>query len=234
LGSSFIALICNRYSATFLAVEGSLGMSQMYKVFVNQKEIILTSTAPKGKGVKVLPLKSTPFKNIIRIIRTTRVKRLYLMHDNPKKLLSGFKKKLPVTIAAGGVVQHEEGKLLFIYRKKRWDLPKGRVDKGETLEGAAKREVKEETGVKKIKVGKPAGVTYHVFKRNNRYQLKETHWFFMKTSYKGVLTPEFKEDITKASWKNKSKTAKAIKKTYPNIEDLFDKSKLMEVLFWSE
>jgi ADP-ribose pyrophosphatase YjhB (NUDIX family) len=206
----------------------------MYKVFVNQKEIILTSTAPKGKGVKVLPLKSTPFKNIIRIIRTTRVKRLYLMHDNPKKLLSGFKKKLPVTIAAGGVVQHEEGKLLFIYRKKRWDLPKGRVDKGETLEGAAKREVKEETGVKKIKVGKPAGVTYHVFKRNNRYQLKETHWFFMKTSYEGVLTPEIKEDITKATWKNKSKTAKAIKKTYPNIEDLFDKSKLMEVLFWSE
>jgi ADP-ribose pyrophosphatase YjhB (NUDIX family) len=206
----------------------------MYKVFVNQKEIILTSTAPKGKGVKVLPLKSTPFKNIIRIIRTTRVKRLYLMHDNPKKLLSGFKKKLPVTIAAGGVVQHEEGKLLFIYRKKRWDLPKGRVDKGETLEGAAKREVKEETGVKKIKVGKPAGVTYHVFKRNNRYQLKETHWFFMKTSYEGVLTPEIKEDITKATWKNKSKTAKAIKNTYPNIEDLFDKSKLMEALFGSE
>jgi ADP-ribose pyrophosphatase YjhB (NUDIX family) len=209
-------------------------MAQMYKVFVNQKEIILTSTAPKGKGVKVLPLKSTPFKNIIRIIRTTRVKRLYLMHDNPKKLLSGFKKKLPVTIAAGGVVQHEEGKLLFIYRKKRWDLPKGRVDKGETLEGAAKREVKEETGVKKIKVGKPAGVTYHVFKRNNRYQLKETHWFFMKTSYEGVLTPEIKEDITKATWKNKSKTAKAIKNTYPNIEDLFDKSKLMEALFGSE
>jgi ADP-ribose pyrophosphatase YjhB (NUDIX family) len=206
----------------------------MYKVFINQKEIILTSTAPKGKGVKVLPLKSTPFKNIIRIIRTTRVKRLYLMHDNPKKLLSGFKKKLPVTIAAGGVVQHEEGKLLFIYRKKRWDLPKGRVDKGETLEGAAKREVKEETGVKKIKVGKPAGVTYHVFKRNNRYQLKETHWFFMKTSYEGVLTPEIKEDITKATWKNKSKTAKAIKNTYPNIEDLFDKSKLMEALFGSE
>lgn len=186
MGSSFIALICNRYSATFLAVDGSLGMAQMYKVFVNQKEIILTSTAPKGTGVKVLPLKSTPFKNIIRIIRTTRVKRLYLTHDNPKKLLSGFKKKLPVTIAAGGVVQNEEGKLLFIYRKKRWDLPKGRIDKGETLEGAAKREVKEETGVKKIKVGKLAGVTYHVFKRNNRYQLKETHWFFMKTSYKGV------------------------------------------------
>jgi len=206
----------------------------MYKVFVNQKEIILTSTFPKGNGVKVLPLTSTPFKKILRIVRTTRIKRLYLVHDNPKKLLSGFKKKLPVTIAAGGVVQHENGKLLFIYRKKRWDLPKGKVDKSESLQDAAKREVKEETGVKKIKVGKLAGITYHIFKRNNRYQLKETHWFFMKSSYEGTLVPEVMEEITKASWKNKDKTAKAIKKTYPNIKYLFDKSMLMEVLFGEE
>ena len=206
----------------------------MYKVFVNQKEIILTSTFPKGNGVKVLPLTSTPFKKILRIVRTTRIKRLYLVHDNPKKLLSGFKKKLPVTIAAGGVVQHENGKLLFIYRKKRWDLPKGKVDKSESLQDAAKREVKEETGVKKIKVGKLAGITYHIFKRNNRYQLKETHWFFMKSSYEGTLVPEVMEEITKASWKNKDKTAKAIKKTYPNIKYLFDKSMLMEVLFREE
>jgi ADP-ribose pyrophosphatase YjhB (NUDIX family) len=206
----------------------------MYKVFVNQKEIILTSTVPKGNGVKVLPLTSTPFKKILRIMRTTRIKRLYLVHVNPKKLISDFKKKLPVTIAAGGVVQHENGKLLFIYRKKRWDLPKGKVDNGESLQGAAKREVKEETGVKKIKVGKLAGITYHIFKRNNRYQLKESHWFFMKSSYEGTLVPEVKEEITKASWKNKDKTAKAIEKTYPNIEYLFDKSKLMEVLFGKE
>ena len=206
----------------------------MYKVFINHKEIILTSTNPNGKLGKVLPLKSTSFNTIIRIIRTTRVKRLYLIHDNPKKILIDFKKKLPVIIAAGGVLQHENGKLLFIYRKKKWDLPKGKVDKDESLEDAAKREVREETGIKKIKVGKLAGITYHIFKRNNCYQLKESHWFYMKSSYGGTLVPEFKEHITKATWKNKNKTVKAIKKTYPNIKDLFDQSNLMIALFGEE
>ena len=206
----------------------------MYKVFVNQKEIILTSIPPKDIGAKVLPLKSTSFKKIIRIIRTTKVKKLYLLHKNPKKLIIAFEKKVPVTVAAGGVVQHNNGKLLFIYRKKKWDLPKGKVDKGETIKDAAKREVFEETGVKNLKVGTLAGMTYHIFKRNNRYQLKETYWFFMRSNYDGELIPEVKEDITKVAWKGKSKTEKALEKTYPNIVQLFEQTAIMETLFEKE
>lgn len=206
----------------------------MYKVFVNKKELILTTEPPKKTKAKVLPLKETSLTEIIRILRTTRVKTLYLVHDNPKKLVPLFKKKLPVTVAAGGVVQNQEGKLLFIYRKNRWDLPKGKVDKGETLQEGAKREVKEETGVKKLTVGALAGITYHIFKRNNRYQLKESHWYYMTTPYEGNLIPETKEDITEAVWKGKKKTTKALEKTYPNIVHLFDQAKVFTFLFGEE
>ena len=120
---------------------------------------------------------------------------------------------------------------LFI-EKKNGTYPRERSIKMKALR--MQREVREETGIKKIKVGKLAGITYHIFKRNNCYQLKESHWFYMKSSYGGTLVPEFKEHITKATWKNKNKTVKAIKKTYPNIKDLFDQSNLMIALFGEE
>ncbi|MDG1822697.1 MAG: NUDIX domain-containing protein [Flavobacteriaceae bacterium] len=198
----------------------------MYKVFVNQKEVILTTTPPLK--ARVMPLKETSFPQITRILRTTKIKRLYLFHHDQDKLLSLFKKKLPVTIAAGGVVFNSDNKLLFIFRKKKWDLPKGRVESKESLKKGGKREVKEETGVKKLKVDKLAGITYHIFKRSNRYQLKETHWFYMTTTYQGALIPEAKEDITKAVWKGRRKATKALKKTYPNIAHLFEKTNVIK------
>jgi ADP-ribose pyrophosphatase YjhB (NUDIX family) len=51
-----------------------------------------------------------------------------------------------IVMAAGGLVENEHGEILLIYRKKHWDLPKGKLDAGETLEECAVREVEEETG----------------------------------------------------------------------------------------
>ena len=43
--------------------------------------------------------------------------------------------------AGGGVVNNNKNQILFIYRLKRWDLPKGKLDKGETIRECAEREV---------------------------------------------------------------------------------------------
>ena len=198
----------------------------MYKVFINTKWIILTTSLPKFKHALVLPLAATSFQTILQVLKETKAKKIYLIGDDPATLLGTFKSKLPVVQAGGGLVRNQSGKMLFIFRKGKWDLPKGKIDKGETLEKGAKREVKEETGVKKLQLNGLAGVTYHIFKRNNKYQLKETHWFHMTTTYTGKLKPELQEDITKAKWKGLKKTAKALENSYGNIKYLLKDLKI--------
>jgi 8-oxo-dGTP pyrophosphatase MutT (NUDIX family) len=195
-------------------------MGQKYKVFINTKLIILTTSLPKSKHSLVLPLGPTSFKAILQVLKESKAKKIYLIGDDSVTLLETFKSKLTVVQAGGGLVRNQSGKILFIFRKGKWDLPKGKIDKGETLEEGAKREVKEETGIKKLQLNGLAGVTYHIFKRNDKYQLKETHWFFMETTYTGKLKPELQEEITKAKWKGPKKTAKALENSYGNIKYL--------------
>jgi 8-oxo-dGTP pyrophosphatase MutT (NUDIX family) len=195
-------------------------MGQKYKVFINTKLIILTTSLPKSKHSLVLPLGPTSFKAILQVLKESKAKKIYLIGDDSVTLLETFKSKLTVVQAGGGLVRNQSGKILFIFRKGKWDLPKGKIDKGETLQEGAKREVKEETGIKKLQLNGLAGVTYHIFKRNDKYQLKETHWFFMETTYTGKLKPELQEEITKAKWKGPKKTAKALENSYGNIKYL--------------
>ena len=139
-----------------------------------------------------------------------------------KKILKLFMHKIPVVVAGGGFVINKKGKVLFIYRNGKWDLPKGKVDKGESIERAAMREVEEETGVKNLKIERFLHTTFHIFKRNGEYRLKQTHWFIMSTDYKGKLVPEKSEGIKRVKWKGPKKTKKALKNSYHNIKILFE------------
>ena len=188
--------------------------------------MILTTALPKSKNSLVFPLETTSLQTILQVLKETKARKIYLMGDDPATLLKTFKSKLPVVQAGGGLVRNQSGKMLFIFRKGKWDLPKGKIDKGETLEKGAKREVKEETGVKKLELNGLAGVTYHIFKRNDKYQLKETHWFHMTTTYTGKLKPELQEDITEAKWKGPKKKEKALENSYGNIRHLLKDLKI--------
>ena len=193
----------------------------MYKVFVNDHFFILTSQTVHDEGDLVIPLNEFDIESVIKHVDSGKWTRVKLFHHNKKKLLSKFKKKIPVVVAGGGLVRNTKGKVLFIFRDSKWDLPKGKAEKGERIEETALRETQEETGVDGLEIVNALGITYHLFKRNGKIKLKETHWFNMKTQFTGTLIPQLDEGVTKVKWKGEKKTKKALKKSYANIRDLF-------------
>ncbi len=192
----------------------------MYKVFVNDKPIVLTTVVSKETDFKNYLLKTVKISKVIKELNKSSIKEVRLIGKKEEKLLKNFFKKLPKVRAGGGKVYNDKGEILFIYRNDKWDLPKGRVDRRESIEAAAIREVEEETGVKGLKIVKPLETTYHIFKRNGRHRIKITYWFEMRTSYKGKLVPEQTEGITNVEWLNAEKTQNALENSYANIKVL--------------
>lgn len=130
-----------------------------------------------------------------------------------------MKKKI---IAAGGIVINELNEILMIYRRCKWDLPKGKLDKGEAIETCAIREVTEETGITNIQLGKLIGKTYHEYFDNwiNKEVIKETYWYEMKVQNKTQLIPQIEEDIETVEWVNKTELPNKLKNSYKNIEEI--------------
>lgn len=190
----------------------------MYRVFVNDKPILLTTEISEETNFKNYLLDTVNIEKVIKELNTTDLEAVRLIHKNPDKLLKKFLKKLPNVIAGGGKVYNEQGDILFIFRNNKWDLPKGKAESKESIEETSVREVEEETGVKDLEIVKPLDITYHIFKRHGKYKIKVTHWFEMKTTYSGELEPQENEGITKVEWLNAAESANALNNSYANIK----------------
>ena len=117
-------------------------------------------------------------------------------------------------------MENDKGQFLFIFRKEKWDLPKGHADNNETIRNAAIREVIEETGLNKVEINQSIKPTYHIYFRNNRYNLKTTHWYHMAAPGEQDLKAEAEEEIQEVRWVNKEEAVEYAKKSYKSIEDL--------------
>ncbi|UII76644.1 NUDIX domain-containing protein [Flagellimonas sp. HMM57] len=194
----------------------------MYKVFVNESPLILTNERQDNSNGNLFSLDGDSIVMAIDSLAKGRLQEAYIYHPDEEKILDVFMHKIPVVVAGGGFVTNPKGKVLFIYRNDKWDLPKGKVDKGESIEKAAIREVEEETGVRDLIIDKFLRTTYHIFRRNGEYRLKQVHWFAMSTTYSGELTGQKEEGILKVKWKGPKKVKKALKNSYFNIKILFE------------
>ena len=190
----------------------------MYKVFFNQKPLILTNEIQDfSDNEPLLFIKYTSVAQIIKALKSSKNRKVFLYHKDIDKLWKSFKKKFPIVEAAGGLVERTDNKLLFIFRNNKWDLPKGGVEKKELIIEAAQREVTEETGVSDLIVQKQLSETFHIFKKGKRFRLKKTYWFKMSTSYMGKTKPQTEEGIKKIEWVSKEKIDEILNDAFENI-----------------
>ena len=187
----------------------------MYKVFINKLSIILTSKNKSLTQENSFLLSSISLNEILKKVR--KHKKIFLYHPKKSELLKVFKSKIKVIFASGGIVKNDNNQILFIYRRGKWDLPKGKAEKGESIRETAVREVIEETGIEKLKIDKFFSNTFHIVRNNKKYFLKETSWFLMSSNFKGKLKPQLNEGIKSVKWKTFDDAKKIKKKTYGNI-----------------
>ncbi|MFZ5429702.1 MAG: NUDIX hydrolase [Bacteroidota bacterium] len=179
----------------------------MYEVFFNDSRLVITGIHEKeflNNREKVYYL--TGPESLPRIAEDLFGEEAsdFTIVGNPDILWPAFRDLFTEIPAAGGVVRSVEG-YLFIYRRGRWDLPKGKIDPGETPEEAALREVREETGLRMLNLVKPLPCTWHIYPNpqaggTEKRILKRTYWFLMEATGGQPLIPEAGEDITEARW----------------------------------
>ncbi len=193
----------------------------MYKVFVNDCPIILTDDNKISTNLKIVNFCIHNIKGIVQELFNCEANGICLICSDLDLCWREFKSLFKIEKAAGGKVINSKNETLFIYRFDKWDLPKGKLEKGESIMQCAKREVEEECGVSNLKILKELETTYHIFERKGKTIFKITYWYLMTTNYDGALKPQIEEGIKKVVFKNKVSTQKALTNTYENIKLLF-------------
>lgn len=191
----------------------------MYKVFVNEKELFFSKSALQSEKTFSYTGREV-FEISLDLLQNTSCKSVNIYSDDIDFLWQNFRKALFTIEAAGGLVHNGRDEVLFIKRLGKWDLPKGKIEAGESTEAAALREVEEETGIKGLSLEKFLTQTYHIYTdRNTQNILKVTHWFSMSGNENNDLKPQLEEGITEVCWKNKSQiTTQVFPATFKNIQ----------------
>ncbi len=189
----------------------------MYTIFKNDTRIILTDDVKKNEFNHLVHWKDLSDKDILDNKTLSVKKEILIYHHDLKTLWLEFSQHFEVIEAAGGIVRNSRNELLFIYRFDKWDLPKGKIEPGESRERAAIREVKEECGFRQIELGRALSTTYHIYVENDKEVLKITYWFNMYSDDLD-LKPQLEEGITTIKWIKETEAKQVLNNTYPNIQ----------------
>lgn len=194
----------------------------MYRIYLNEIRLIVAEEVPEGLiNYQVLEEKGFSLADFFQQKSSAKFPETYLLLvPQLASYFTQITEHFTLIEAAGGLVYNEEGACLFIFRRDKWDLPKGKIDAGELPIEAAKREVEEECGVEVKEVNELLAETYHLYPMDGSIVLKKTYWYAMALSGKPHLIPQAEEDITEACWLFKNQLDEVKANTYPLILDL--------------
>ena len=198
----------------------------MYKININEQLLILSKEVYGQSSDNILTIEySGQSINLIKIIHllensTVNYSYVNIYAYDLKRLWDDYIGICKIVSAAGGVVISDTGKLLAIFRRGSWDLPKGKIESGETIEDAAVREVEEETGIKVLSIKDKITTTYHTYRnKSGKLVLKPSHWYHM-TSIETPLIPQTEEDIERAIWIDAEELLNLEEPMYKTIEEV--------------
>ncbi|NNF02234.1 MAG: NUDIX domain-containing protein [Bacteroidia bacterium] len=201
----------------------------MYKIHYKNKVIWLVSNEhlndikSRSNSAQVLDFRNA---NLNSLNDLDNLRSDCIIFDNDLDLLKNhFFALFNEVFAAGGVVYNPDRLVCMIFRNGFWDLPKGKIEKEESPEEAAVREVEEETGLSEVKIIKPLPNTYHTYEHKGRYWLKTVYWYDMSCHGRMDFSPQKEEGITDVVWKNRNDIEALLINSFPSIRDTLNASK---------
>ena len=200
----------------YILSEKKINMKRVYGLVVREFESIVPEVLVDD--VLIMNASFDQIDSLLKLMTDKKVKKvhsIFISSHKKRALVNYIKSKFKVIEAAGGIVE-KDGELLLIYRRKVWDLPKGKLDKSETLEECAVREVEEETGVK-VKIDRKIDAVWHTYISRKKYILKKTHWYSMHCKSDEKMAPQEEEGIKKVKWMNLEEVRKAFHGSYRSI-----------------
>ncbi|MFC7526580.1 NUDIX hydrolase [Parapedobacter sp. GCM10030251] len=199
-------------------------MAQIYKIYMNQSALVVADFVPESvSNIQSIDHQYLDLEKLFKQAKENKNPTTYfILIKKPTDFFNSIKKRIKLIKAAGGLVKNGKGKFLFIHRLEKWDLPKGKVDEGESMRRAAVREVQEECGITVDYLGQKIATTYHTYLMKGELVLKKTNWYEMGVNKVPKLKPQHEEDIVDAIWLGKDKFDRIRKNTYPLIVDILD------------
>jgi len=204
-------------------------MEQIFTIYLNERPLIL---CPRQRDIpanyKDAPVCPNPdaaaISQTLQALENGEIASAVFVQTDTKRLMEAIKQHFKVLVAAGGLITNPEGEILLMFRRNKWDLPKGKQDDGESLEECAVREVREETGLQQITLTDKITETFHYYPLKDKKMLKHTYWYRMQFTGTELTIPQIEEDIMDIQWIRSENLGKYLKFSSKNIEDVFLKA----------